>query len=127
MPGKPQFAAFMENAYTPAVHAWLRRRRLPRGAELPYAIMQRNVGWTELGNGDLRIDQEVRYHPPLLASERDVTPSSPRLAAHHPQREERQGHRGEAIARSWRRVAAVALRGVRAASPEQIYKHYLIR
>ena len=30
--------------------------------ELPYAIMQRNLGWTELRNGDLRIDQEVRKH-----------------------------------------------------------------
>ena len=27
--------------------------------ELPYLIAQRNVGWTELSNGDLRIDQEL--------------------------------------------------------------------
>ena len=26
---------------------------------MPYAIFQRNVGWTELRNGDLRIDQEL--------------------------------------------------------------------
>ena len=27
--------------------------------ELPYALSQRNLGWTELPNGDLRIDQEI--------------------------------------------------------------------
>jgi GTPase len=31
--------------------------------ELPYLISQRNVGWTELPNGDLRIDQELVAPP----------------------------------------------------------------
>ena len=32
-------------------------------AELPYALAQRNLGWTELPNGDLRIDQELVAPP----------------------------------------------------------------
>ena len=31
--------------------------------ELPYLIAQRNVGWTELPNGELRIDQELLAPP----------------------------------------------------------------
>ena len=32
-------------------------------SELPYVLSQRNVGWTELQNGDLRIDQELVAPP----------------------------------------------------------------
>eukprot|EP00966_Prymnesium_polylepis_P260952 6027703-Prymnesium_polylepis.2 len=34
--------------------------------------MQRNLGWTELRNGDLRIDQEVRRHRPRHMANPDV-------------------------------------------------------
>ena len=37
--------------------------------ELPYLIAQRNVGWTELPNGELRIDQELVAPPRRSASE----------------------------------------------------------
>ena len=36
--------------------------------ELPYAIDQRNIGWTELPSGDLRIDQEL-ISPPKKSTE----------------------------------------------------------
>ena len=31
--------------------------------ELPYALEQRNLGWTDLPNGDLRIDQQIVAPP----------------------------------------------------------------
>ena len=64
--------------------------------ELPYAIDQRNIGWTELPSGDLRIDQEL-ISPPKKSTEAIVRKRLPGIGKLARQLEggERLGHVAE--------------------------------
>ena len=49
--------------------------------ELPYVLSQRNVGWTELQNGDLRIDQEILVPAKRRSTMQIVQNQLPRVGA----------------------------------------------